>query len=131
MVQRKYFVLGSVIIYVILIAIFISSRDKNAKREADNPKCEREKVCLNFCCKDETCNQTYIDENFNFSSFKASKTHWVVSRKVVAEFNKPKCTMQHVTDHDWSFSHVSLCQGKSKSEIIVSDFRMVTFMREA
>jgi hypothetical protein len=117
MLEKKHFVLASVIIYVVLIGIFVYSKDRNGEKEAENARCEDyNNVCLNFCCKDEKCDQSYIDKNFNFSSFKASKTHSVVDRKVVAEFRKPKCTMKHVTEHDWSFSYVSLCQGMCYGE---------------
>jgi hypothetical protein len=108
MFQGKYFVLGAVVIYVILITLFfaLSSDESTFDRSCyDEP-------CVRFCCINQNCDQKFIDNKLNFSSFSENKVERIGLHldnfKVKGSFGRPNCMLKSLSDDaDWEFSYVS------------------------
>jgi hypothetical protein len=101
---RKLFIVGAVLIYVVLLVCFFKLRQ--GKNEFD-PTCYDE-LCLRFCCKEQACDQKFIDENFDFSSFPAGKAERIHDMKFRGFFGKPNCDLKRLSDDEpWEFYYVS------------------------
>jgi hypothetical protein len=105
MFQRKYFILGAVVIYAILIALYFGLKgDKNNF----DVNCYDE-PCVRFCCINQSCDQKFIDKKLNFSSFPEDKVRRLnLESKVKGFFGRPNCVLKSLSDDvDWEFSYVS------------------------
>jgi hypothetical protein len=97
MLEVKLFV---VVIYAILIGVFFFLRHN--KKEFDR-SCYSE-PCLRFCCWSEECDESFVEENFNFSSFSEGKVDRVVDLKMQGLIGEPDCTLRMVKDSEpWEF----------------------------
>lgn len=62
MFEKKFFVIGVVITYTILLALAFVLRKENSMILS----CHTEKPCVRFCCDSkDTCSDDYIKKNFN------------------------------------------------------------------
>jgi hypothetical protein len=89
-----------VVIYAILIGVFFFLRYN--KKEFDR-SCYSE-PCVRFCCWSEDCDESFVEGNFNFSSFEEGKIDRVVNLTVQGLIGKPDCFLRTVKDEEpWEF----------------------------
>lgn len=103
MKQRKFFVFGSIFVYVVLIVVFLILTDF---KPAFDLNC-LEKPCLRLCCKIQKCDQKFIDEKLNFTSFPSGKGSIIEYKKIQGYFGKPDCNLMPLKDdEDWEILFV-------------------------
>lgn len=104
--SKKHLVIGSILIYSVLILIFILAAKKENK--VDNP-CPWNAPCIRFCCNTKTkCNENYIRTNFN-ASFPEER--WIDSNETEDEYRifygTPTCRLRKLPKSvSWSFNGV-------------------------
>lgn len=110
MVQKKDFVFGAILIYLILILMIFVLEEK---KSFEYP-CQYNKPCVRFCCSDSSaCKEKYIRENFNVSLLNHHRNEAIYNE--TEEFKiligKPMCSLRTITVNDsdeWNFDSVSL-----------------------
>lgn len=103
MFQKKYCVIGAVLMYCILLLLFFvgikSQRDLQSACSEINP-------CVRFCCENQTtCSEKFIRENFNTSLLTQSADP--IEFKIL--LGKPSCSMKFVSntsDEPWLLDKV-------------------------
>lgn len=108
MFQKKYFVLGVVIIYIILITIAFALQ----RHYSPNISCYSKKPCVRFCCENkQTCSEEFIEKNFNGSLVPNYLPH--LGEEVdgfQSLLSKPDCwNLQH-EGQNFEFEEVSFLQ---------------------
>lgn len=104
MFQIKCFAFSTFIVFAILIALFLFYQ--HVGKDQLSYYWGSDRVIINFCCEGEKCNQTFFDENFDVSSFRAYKNAGFQNKPVVlASFVSRKCIAKFLDDDDsWRFS---------------------------
>ena len=112
MAKKRDFVIGSVIVYCVLITLFICLKDK----EPSLFDCGSQN-CIRFCCFDNnTCNDNFIQKNF----YPASPDQ---SFKIIT--GSPKCSMKVLEfEKDLTFDRVRL-----ELTLIIFVFNQFVFVR--
>jgi hypothetical protein len=93
MIEKKYFVIGVAVTYLVLSVLFFELQD--LRYHEFERSCYYDKPCVTFCCKNESlCNQKYIDGHFNASFLPNDEyTGWNGTLGVTAKFGQPNCTL--------------------------------------
>lgn len=109
MYHKRKIIIGAAIIYLILLISFFVLRNVE---ESDND-CGFTNTCIRFCCQNkETCNESFIHENFNDSHWLSPEDHLDANNtiKLRVYLGEPTChlTMIDAGIKNTLFSTVSL-----------------------
>ena len=89
--KQKYFVVGAIVTYIVLLSLAYFIRKVNSM----DISCHFDKPCIRFCCENsENCNKKYVMTNFNSSMvprFLDSKGYEIEGFTTLLE--KPKCPL--------------------------------------
>lgn len=104
MIRKKNFVICAVVVYVFLLTLFFTLRDKSNVTNV----CHYESPCIRFCCYDrKTCTNDFVKKHFNTSlvpSYGTDDTD-IGKRDFKFLFGSPTCRMQ--PESNWRFEIVS------------------------
>ena len=107
MIEKKYCVVGSIIIYGFSIAFFFILNKRHSFAY-----CDWSEPCIRFCCFEKaSCNDKFVKENFNISVIPERRESDEQEFRYL--LGNPACIFKKKIDANefqksWSFSFVSL-----------------------
>ena len=113
MFQKKYFVIGSIIIYGFSLALFLILKEKLKAQDNNSGPCIWQGPCIRFCCDDKiSCNEKFVKESFNTSVIPDYDEEYEAEVKFLLGSPSTCLFKNKVNANDfqksWSFSYVSL-----------------------
>lgn len=113
MAQKREYVIGIVVIYVLLIVLYFIVKQE----ETIDLPCTYDNPCVRFCCSDtKDCNEDYFRKNFDATGL-YSHHFFDMDENETSSYliliGKPKCSMKLIVNesetetHEWQFYYVS------------------------
>lgn len=126
MLQRKYFVISSVVTYVFLIMLFYMVQDRKSFLSA----CSYNETCIRFCCYDKSlCKESLIRETFNASILAVDRIEdgfdtTEIKKNFKILLGSPTCKLVKQTSSNTSKESWSINVSFTKSFFCVFDFKV-------